>query len=92
MEGAFGGDTWPHVYITADGGENFTEIEFPWDTIESDVTFINKVDSLVYENGVYNLILGQGRYGNMKARFTAEALDGAWTFEESYIGTVHTWG
>lgn len=92
MEGAFGGDTWPHVYITADGGENFTEIEFPWDTIGSDVTFINKVDSLVYENGVYNLILGQGRYGNMKARFTAEALDGAWTFEESYIGTVHTWG
>lgn len=92
MEGAFGGDTWPHVYITEDGGENFKEIEFPWDTIGSDVTFINKVDSLVYENGVYTLILGQGSYGNMKARFTAETLDGEWTFEESYIGTVHTWG
>lgn len=92
MEGSSGGDTWPHVYMTADGGENFTEIEFPWETLGSDVIFINKVDSLVYENGVNTLILGQGSYGNMKARFTAETLDGEWTFEESYIGTVHTWG
>lgn len=92
LEGVNGGDTWPHVYITTDGGERFTEIEFPWDTIGSDVTFINKVDSLVYENGVYTLIMGQGKYGNMKARFTAETLDKAWTFEESYIGTVHTYG
>ena len=61
MEGSSGGDTWPHVYMTADGGENFTEIEFPWETLGSDVIFINKVDSLVYENGRYTLIMGQGR-------------------------------
>lgn len=92
MESAFGQDTWPHVYITADGGAAFTEIEFPWDAVGSDVTFMNKVDSLIYENGNYTLIMGQGKYGNKKVRFTAETLDGEWTFEESYIGTVHTWG
>ena len=31
------------------------------------MTFLNKVDSLTYENGVYHLTLGQGEYGNMKA-------------------------
>lgn len=91
-EDPFGNESWPHVYITSDGGESFAEIDFPWDTISDDVTFLNKVDSLTYENGVYTLIMGQGSYGNMKARFTGNSLSGVWTFEESYVGTVHTWG
>lgn len=91
-EDPFGNESWPHVYITADGGASFTEIEFPWDTVSEDITFLNKVDSLTFENGVYTLIMGQGTYGNMKARFTANALEGEWKFEEGYIGTVHTWG
>ena len=28
--------------------------------------------------------------GNMKADFTGVSLDGEWTFEKSYIGTIHT--
>ena len=45
------------------GGASFAEIELPWDTVSEEVMFLNKVDSLKYENGVYYLTLGQGEYG-----------------------------
>ena len=48
---------------------SFAEIELPWDTVSEEVMFLNKVDSLKYENGVYYLTLGQGEYGNKKADF-----------------------
>ena len=92
MDSQFGDNSWPRVFVTNDAGNQFREIEMPWETISEDVTFLNKVDSLTYENGVYHLTLGQGEYGNMKADFTGVSLDGEWTFEKSYIGTIHTTG
>ena len=47
-------------------GSRLAEIELPWDTVSEEVMFLNKVDSLKYENGVYYLTLGQGEYGNKK--------------------------
>ena len=90
MDSQFGDNSWPRVFVTNDAGNQFREIEMPWETIPEDMTFLNKVDSLTYENGVYHLTLGQGEYGNMKADFTGVSLDGEWTFEKSYIGTIHT--
>jgi hypothetical protein len=92
MEDLYGDEQWPHIYVTGDGGESYTEISFPWDTLPEDVTFLNKIDSLVYENGIYTLTLGQGEYGNKKAEFTSGSLKEGWTCQDSYTGTVHTWG
>ena len=71
------------------GGASFAEIELPWDTVSEEVMFLNKVDSLKYENGVYYLTLGQGEYGNKKADFTSTDLKSGWKFEKAIIGTVH---
>lgn len=88
MDEQFGENSWPHVLVTENGGASFAEIELPWDTVSEEVMFLNKVDSLKYENGVYYLTLGQGEYGNKKADFTSTDLKSGWKFEKSYIGTV----
>ena len=93
MEDAFGNESWPHIYVTHDGGAGFTELTVTWDEAQADgVTFLNKVDRITSENGMYTMTMGQGSYGNKKAEFTAPSLDGEWKFTRSYIGTVHTWG
>jgi len=89
MDEQFGENSWPHVLVTENGGASLAEIELPWDTVSEEVMFLNKVDSLKYENGVYYLTLGQGEYGNKKADFTSTDLKSGWKFEKSYIGTVH---
>ena len=89
MDEQFGENSWPHVLVTENGGASFMEIELPWDTISEEVMFLNKVDSLKCENGVYCLTLGQGEYGNKKVDFTSTDLKSGWKFEKSYIGTVH---
>ncbi len=92
MEDLYGDGQWPHIYVTGDGGKSYTEIGLPWDTLPDDVTFLNKIDSLVYENGIYTLTLGQGEYGNKKAEFTSSSPGEGWTYQDSYTGTTHTWG
>ena len=89
MDEQFGENSSPHVLVTENGGASLAEIELPWDTVSEEVMFLNKVDSLKYENGVYYLTLGQGEYGNKKADFTSTDLKSGWKFEKSYIGTVH---
>lgn len=92
MEDLYGNEQWPHIYVTGDGGESYSEIEFPWDALPEEVTFLNKIDSLVCADGIYTLTLGQGEYGNKKAEFTSDSLDQGWTYKDSYTGTAHTWG
>lgn len=83
MDEQFGENSWPHVLVTENGGASFAEIELPWDTVSEEVMFLNKVDSLKYENGVYYLTLGQGEYGNKKADFTSTDLKSGWKFEKA---------
>ena len=81
MDEQFGENSWPHVLVTENGGASFAEIELPWDTVSEEVMFLNKVDSLKYENGVYYLTLGQGEYGN---KDEAQALINQFDSEEEY--------
>ncbi|MGO5051608.1 WD40/YVTN/BNR-like repeat-containing protein [Lachnospiraceae bacterium LCP25S3_G4] len=83
---------WPIVYTTIDAGESFQELSFPWEQLHPNTPFLNKIDSLVFENETYTLVLGQGSYGNRKARFISNSLTEGWTCQEEYIGTVHTEG
>ena len=82
---------WPCVFLTTDGGASFTEITLPWDTLPEEIQFLNRVDSLVLENGTYTLTLGQGDYGSFKVEFTSGDA-AAWTYAGNYTGTVHTRG
>ena len=82
---------WPCIFLTSDGGESFSEITLPWESLPEEVQFLNRVDSLALENGVYTLTLGQGDYGNKKVEFTSgDAV--TWTYVKNYTGTVHTRG
>ena len=78
--------------MTTDGGASFTELVLPWESLPSSVSFLDKVDSLTAEGGVFTLTLGQGTAGNTKAVFTSTDLTQGWTFKDSFQGTIHTEG
>jgi len=85
-------DAWPMVQVTADGGTTYQENPVSWDDIPMEVGFLNKVDSIVFQDGIYTIVMGQGSYGNKKVVFTSGNLAGEWVYEKYYIGTVHTEG
>ena len=87
-----GDEQYPALRVTTDGGAFFTELVLPWESLPSSVSFLDKVDTLTEEDGVFTLTLGQGTAGNTKAVFTSTDVTGGWTFKESYQGTIHTVG
>lgn len=89
METPDSSESWPQVFVTTDGGVSFQEMSMSWETMAADISFLNKVDRLTFENGTYTLIMGQGTYGNQKAKFTSTSLSEGWVLQETYIGTVH---
>ena len=87
-----GDEQYPALRVTTDGGASFTELVLPWESLPSSVSFLDKVDSLTAEGGVFTLTLGQGTAGNTKAVFTSTDLTQGWTFKDSFQGTIHTEG
>lgn len=87
-----GDEQYPALRVTTDGGVSFTELFLPWESLPSNVSFLDKVDALTEENGVFTLTLGAGTAGNTKAVFTSTDMMGEWIFKESFEGTVHTEG
>lgn len=87
-----GDEQYPALRVTTDGGASFTELVLPWESLPSSVSFLDKVDTLTEEDGVFTLTLGQGTAGNTKAVFTSIDVTGGWAFKESYQGTIHTVG
>lgn len=87
-----GDEQWPVLRATKDGGQTFLELTLPWDSLPSELSFLDKVDSLTVEDGTFTLVLGQGTAGNRKAVFTSTDLLSGWKFQESYTGTIHTVG
>ncbi len=70
----------PILYATIDRGETWQEINIPWDTITDDVQYLSKIDSVVFEEGVYKLTLGQGEGSNKKALFESNDIYNGWKF------------
>ena len=87
-----GGEQYPALRVTTDGGASFSELVLPWESLSSSVSFLDKVDSLTAEDGVFTLTLGQGTAGNTKAVFISTDVTQGWTFKESFQGTIHTEG
>ena len=92
LQSVNGDEQYPALRVTVDGGASFSELALPWESLPQDVYFLDKVDSLTLEDGVYTLILGQGSGGNEKAVFTSADVMQGWVYKESCRGTVHTAG
>ena len=92
LQSVNGDEQYPALRVTVDGGASFSELVLPWESLPQDVYFLDKVDSLTLEEGVYTLILGQGSGGNEKAVFTSADVTQGWVYKESCRGTVHTAG
>ena len=55
-----GDEQYPALRVTTDGGAFFTELVLPWESLPSSVSFLDKVDTLTEEDGVFTLTLGTG--------------------------------
>lgn len=79
----------PILYATIDRGETWQEINIPWDTMTDDVQYLSKIDSVVFEEGVYKLTLGQGEGSNKKALFESNDIYNSWRFIKSFDAVIH---
>jgi len=82
----------PVLFYTNDGGDTWNALEFSENLIPIRGLWFSKVDSLVFENGTYTMIVGQGPDTSMKMKFQSDRLDGNWSFVENYQAVVHTVG
>jgi hypothetical protein len=85
-------ESWPILYCTNDGAENWTEIKLPFEQMPKIVDYLSKVDSLIYENGVYTLTLGQDSNGKQKASFQSTTLSDGWKFTKNWTAVIHSVG
>ncbi len=51
--------------------------------------FLSKIDSVVFEEGVYKLTLGQGEGSNKKALFESNDIYNGWKFIKSFDAVIH---
>lgn len=79
----------PILYATIDRGETWQEIKIPWDTMSDDVQYLSKIDSVVFEDGVYKLVLGQGEGSRKKALFQSNDIYNGWEFIKSFDNVIH---
>lgn len=86
-------DDVPTIYMTKDGGDTFTEIELPYDTMyKNGLDHLARVESLTFVDGTYYLKLCQDGEYNRKAIFWAKSTEGVWNFDSIIEETVHTVG
>lgn len=85
-------ESWPVLYFTQDGANNWTQINLPWDQIPKTIDYLSKADSLTYDNGVYTLTLGQGSGRNKKVCFQSLSLSSGWKFIKEWTAVTHTVG
>lgn len=76
------GDNWPAVYVTADSGASWQQLNMPWTYAESaGVSWIYRLDSLTRrEDGTLCARFTQEPMGNLAADFSADSLTGYWQF------------
>lgn len=79
----------PVLFATTSRGETWDEIQLPWNEIPLEVKYLTQVDSLVYEDGIYTLTLGQGIGENKKVVFYSDNILSGWKFKEYYKGIIH---
>ena len=76
------GDNWPAVYVTADRGASWQQLNMPWTYAESaGISWIYRLDSLTRaEDGSLCARFTQDPMGNLAADFSADSLTGYWKF------------
>lgn len=79
----------PVVFATTNRGESWSEVKIPLDEIPEEVQYLTQIDSLVYEDGIYKLTLGQGLGQNMKVVFYSDNILSGWSYKEHYKAVVH---
>lgn len=82
-------EKFPKLFISNNKGDSWNELNLPLDKITEDVSYLSKVDSLTYENGMYKLVLGQDLNNNKKVVFESKDLSNDWIFKESYEAVIH---
>jgi len=89
LKSSFDDFGYPTLFFTNDNGENWTDISFPWEQLPGDVSYLAKVDSLSFEEGVYTLVLEEEE---QKVSSKSESLAGEWSFVSSWQAVTHTVG
>jgi hypothetical protein len=77
---------YPNLFFTDNGGKDWTECFFAWDQLPDEISFLQKVDSLTFENGFYTLILSAG---NRKVRFQSQSLFDEWVYGTNWQEVDH---
>lgn len=82
----------PRIYVTETGGDSWTVVALPYDTMPMEVQYLSRIERLEVADGQYTLVLGQGDSGTLKAVFVSDSLADGWIFQTTYRSTVHTVG
>lgn len=82
----------PVVYITTNAGDSWQEIRLPYEDVPLTVQYLIDVDKVTYENGSYNIIMGQADKDIKKVIFKAKSLMGPWKFDTVTEKNVHMVG
>jgi len=82
----------PNIYVTNNAGKDWQEIKFSYFNLPDEITYITNVDTITYEDGYYNIKLGQGLTGTLKVIFKTGNLAEPWSFVTTKRENIHTVG